>query len=272
MNIFSIFTVLITQPLANGLVLTYNIFGQNLGIAIIVFSTLLRFVLNPLTKPYMNSMKKIRQFQPELEKLKKRHKDDKVKLAQAQADFYKDKGINPSAGCLPYLLQIVILITFFNLFNRVLKPDINIAEQFNQYLYEPLKFASDAQININFLGLNLTKPNSHQIGLPFAFPGVLLFLAAISQFLSAKITQPYIEQEEEVAKATPDKSDDFAAMFQTQAIYIFPMMTLFIGLSFPSGLALYWLVFSILQMYQQYTTSGWGGLTPYVKKIKSFKV
>lgn len=268
MNIFSIFTILITQPLANGLIFTYDLVGQNLGIAIILFSLGLRMILNPLTKPYMESMKKIRKFQPELEKLKKRHKDDKVKQAQAQADFYKDKGINPSAGCLPYILQIVVLITFFRLFIGVLQPDINVAEKFNEYLYEPLKFSQEEVVNTQFLSFDLTRPDSHDVeGLPFALPGILLFLAAGTQFLSAKITQPYVEEEEKVAKATPEKTDDFATAMQSQMIYMFPVMTLFIGLRFPSGLALYWLVFSGFQMYQQYTTSGWGGLTPWVKKL-----
>lgn len=269
-NIFSIFTILISEPLANGLILTYNLLGQNLGVAIVAFSLLLRMALNPLTKPYMESMKKIKKFQPELDKIKKRHKGDKVKQAQAQSDFYKDKGINPSAGCLPYVLQIVVLITFFRLFINILAPDGNIVENFNNYLYEPLKISQDAVINTSFLGLDLRQPDSYDIeGLPFAFPGVLLFLAAGTQFLSAKITQPYVEQEKKAAKGTPEKSDDIATSIQSQMIYMFPAMTLFIGLRFSSGLALYWLVFSGYQMYQQYSTSGWGGLTPWINKIKN---
>src|SRR3990170_9088883 len=112
----NIFNVVLIQPLANGLILFYKVLGGNMGLAIIGFSLFLRYVLNPLTRPYMNSMKKMKEVAPELERLKKRHTGDRVKLAQAQADLYRQKGVNPGAGCLPYLLQIVILIAFFNLF------------------------------------------------------------------------------------------------------------------------------------------------------------
>ena len=117
-----IFTILLIQPLANGLILFYKVLGANMGVAIIAFSLFLRFILNPLTRPYMESMRKMKEVAPQLEKLKRKHKE-KVKLAQAQAELYKQKGVNPGAGCLPYLLQIVVLIAFFNVFTRTLSPD-----------------------------------------------------------------------------------------------------------------------------------------------------
>ena len=119
----NIFNVVLIEPLANGLILFYKLLGGNMGLAIIGFSFALRFLLNPLTKPYMQSMKRMKDFEPQLAKLKERHKDDKKKLMEAQTEFYKQKGINPGAGCLPYLLQIVILIALFNVFTRVLSPN-----------------------------------------------------------------------------------------------------------------------------------------------------
>src|SRR6185436_5765502 len=98
-----IFNVILIQPLANGLILFYRLLGENMGLAIIGFSLFLRLCLEPLTRPYIKSMKKMREYAPELEKLKKRHKGDRAKLASAQADFYKQKGINPGAGCLPMI-------------------------------------------------------------------------------------------------------------------------------------------------------------------------
>src|SRR3972149_5901029 len=103
------FTTILTQPLTNGLILFYRLLGSNMGLAIIGFSLFLRVLLNPLTKPYMDSMKKMKDFAPQLEKLKKKYKNDKINFGQSQADFYKNKGIKPGAGCLPYLLQIVVL-------------------------------------------------------------------------------------------------------------------------------------------------------------------
>jgi YidC/Oxa1 family membrane protein insertase len=265
------FIILLVQPLANGLALFYNLLGGNLGLAIIGFSLTLRIALTPLTKPYMNSMKKLKEYGPQLAKLKEKHKGDKQKLTKAQADFYKEKGINPAAGCLPYLLQIVILIALFNVFNKVLVGGGDIVTRFNSLLYDPLKFVDGTTINTHFLYLDLVKPDIFKVsGIPFALPGLFLFLAAFFQFVSAKMAAPYVEVEKKLAKKTEDTTDDMAAAMQSSAIYTFPLMTLFIGVRFASGLALYWLLFSLYQMVQQYRSAGWGGLTPWIKKIRAF--
>lgn len=265
----NIFTILLTQPLANGLVIFYNLLGGNLGFAIIGFSLFLRVVLTPLTKPYMDSMKKMKSYQKDLEKLKAKHKDDKIKLAQAQQDFYKEKGINPTSGCLPYLLQIIILIAMFNLFSRVLSADGDAFTKFNDLLYPVLKMDSSAVLNTQFFFWNLSSPDKVQVdGIPFALPGILVIFSAVLQFVSAKMAAPFIEEEEKLAKKTPEVTDDFASSMQASMIYTFPLMTLFIGISFPAGLALYWLVFSLYQTVQQYRSSGWGGMTPVIRKVK----
>lgn len=243
-----------------------------MGLAIVGFSLVLRFLLNPLTRPYMESMKKMKELQPELNKLKKKHGGDKIKFAQAQADFYKEKGINPGAGCLPYILQIVVLIAFFNVFVRVLSPNGDAINQFNALLYEPLKFAEGETLNTDFLYLDITKPDKFDVpGLPFPIPGPILILSALIQFLSAKISMPYVKLEEKVAKKTKDTSDDFQVSMQKSMIYTFPIFTLFIGLQFASGLAIYWLVFSASQAYQQIRSQGWGELTPWLSKLKLIK-
>lgn len=265
------FTILLTQPLANGLALFYQLVG-NLGIAIILFSLALRFALLPLTRPYMESMKKMKQYQKDLEKIKKKHKDDRTKLMQAQADFYKEKGINPGAGCLPYLLQIVILIALFRVFVQLLSPDTSLAIQFNTLLYEPLKFAQDAVINQRFLYLDIAKPDRIQLAsIPFALPGPILLLSALTQFLSAKISMPYLEAEKRKAEKTKETTDDMQVAMQSSMIYTFPLITLLVGMNFPSGLALYWLIFSLFQLVQQYLTAGWGGLTPWIQALSLLK-
>jgi YidC/Oxa1 family membrane protein insertase len=264
----NIFTTLLIQPLANGLIVAYRLLWENMGLAILGFGLFLRIVLNPLTKPYMESMKKMKNFAPQLEKLKKKHGGDKVKLAQAQSEFYKQKGINPGAGCLPYLLQIVVLIAFFNVFSRVLTPNGDIVVRFNELLYEPLKFGAQEIINTKFLYLDVTKPDIFNISsLPFPLPGPILLLAALVQFLSAKIMAPYVKGEKKIAKKTKEKADDIQVAMQQSMIYTFPLMTIVIGTRFASGLALYWLLFSVYQAIQQYNSQGWGGLTPWIEKI-----
>ncbi len=266
-----IFNTLLVQPLANGLIVFYNLLGSNLGLAIIGFTIFLRVILNPLTKPYMKSMKKMRDFGPQLAKLKSKHKNDKVKQAQAQADFYKEKGINPGAGCIPYIIQIVILIAFFRVFTATLNVDDPTAG-FNELLYEPLKFSEGEILNTQFLGFDLTQPAVINVDfLPFALPGIILILAALVQFVSAKIMQPYVEVGEKIAKGTKEKEDDMQVALQKSMIFTFPLFTIFFGMRFPAGLALYWLTISLFQTIQQYKTTGWGGMTPFIKRAGLLK-
>lgn len=271
-----IFNIILIQPLANGLILFYKILGNNLGLAIIGFSVFLRFALNPLTKPYMKSMKKIKEAEPQLNKLKEKYKDDKKGLVKAQADFYKEKGINPGAGCLPYLLQIVVLIALFNVFTKVLIPGGGV-EKVNEYLYSPIKFAEKETINTDFLYLkgpehNLAKPDViKNIGLPVPLPGPILILAAVLQLLSSMIMAPMVTLEQKMAAKTKKKEDDMQTAMQKSTMYTFPLFTIIFGMSFSSGLALYWAVFSAFQLIQQYQTSGWGGLTPWIEKLGLLK-
>ena len=75
----------------------------------------------------------------------------------------------------------------------------------------------------------------------------------LAQFLSAKVMMPISKKQEQLAKKTPEKIDDFSSMMQKQSLYVFPAMTLLIGLSFPSGLVLYWLVFSLFSLFEHLT-------------------
>lgn len=266
----NIFTLLLVQPLTNGLFLFYKFLGQNLGVAILVFSVALIFALRPLTKPYMESMKKIKALEPQLAKLKKKYGSDKIKMSQVQADLYKQNKINPAAGCLPYLLQFAILIALFNVFTTALSSDGSASAKVNALLYPAIKFSQNHVLNTSFLYLDISKPDVfHVPGIPFALPGLFLVLATIAQFLSVKITAPYIKAEEKAAKGTKSDTDDMQVAMQQSMTYTLPLMTLFFGLKFPSGLALYWLVFSVINVWQQVSISGWGSLTPYVTKFTS---
>jgi len=266
----NIFTIALVQPLTNGLIFCYKMLGQNLGVAILVFSVALIFLLRPLTKPYLQSMKRIKEMEPQLAKLKKKFGTDKLKMSQAQAALYKENKINPTAGCLPYILQFIVLIALFNVFTRVLSGSGDVMVRLNKLLYTPLQFSADQTLNTKFLYLDISKPDTFKIpGVPFALPGLFLVLATVAQFLSVKITAPYLSKEEKIAKKTKSQSDDMQVAMQSSMTYTLPLMTLIFGLKFPSGLALYWLVFSIVNVWQQVGMSGWGGLTPAVNLLKS---
>jgi len=266
----NIFNVILIQPLANGLIVFYRVLLGNMGLAIIGFSLALVMALRPMTKKYMDSMKKMKEFQPQLDKLKKKYKNDKEGLMKAQADFYKQKGINPGAGCLPMILQLVVLFSLLQVFIQALTGSD--PTKLNHLLYEPLKFHLGEIINTKFLYLNVTKPDTFNIpGIPFGIPGPVLILAALSQMVSAKIASPYLAAEEKAAKKTPGAADDFQTAMQTSAVYTFPLMTLLIGGRFPAGVALYWVTFSLYQTYQQYKSTGLGGLKSWLKALH-FKV
>lgn len=268
MNIFSI---LLTQPLTNGLILFYKILWQNMGLAILGFGALLWLISNRLTKPQMETMKKMKLYEKDLARLKERHKDDKQKFMLAQADFYKEKGINPGAGCLPIILQLVLLFAFFNVFTRVLGASAE-AVNLNDALYAPLEFKSGQTLNTHFLYMDMTKPDAFKFSwFPTKVPGPVLILAALLQFVSAKMAAPYVALEKKVAKKTPGTADDVQVAMQQSMIYTFPLMTIVFGLNFPSALALYWLLFSVLQAWRQYRSSGWGAMTPFISKLGLLK-
>lgn len=268
----NIFQIALIQPLTNGLILFYKVLGQNMGLAIIAFSLFLRVILNPLTTPYMKSMKKMKEIEPLVAKLKKKYANDQKGLLAAQTELYKQKGVNPGSGCLPYLLQIVILIALFNVFTQVLSQNGDTINKLNTHLYEPLKFSETASLNTGFLYLDVRKPDVFRIpGIPFPIPGPMLILAGLLQFVTAKMSSPIVKKEEKIAKVTKTEADDMAVAMQSSMIYMFPAMTILFGINFPSGLALYWLLFSAFQIYQQYRTSGWGGLTPLISKINLLK-
>lgn len=268
----NIFTTLLVQPLTNGLIFFYQITGHNLGIAIVLFSLALIFLLRPLTKPYMESMKRIKDLEPKLKKMREKFKNDKVKMSQAQAQLYKENNVNPTAGCLPYLIQIVILIALFNVFSTILRSDASGFEKLNGLLYPQLKLEQNEVLNTHFLYLDVSKPDVFRIpGVAFPLPGLVLVLAALVQFLSVKVTSPYLKTEEKIAKKTKEGSDDMQVAMQQSMTYTMPLMTIFFGMSFPSGLALYWFIFSVVNIFNQVKSSGWGGLTPFLKRFNLLK-
>jgi YidC/Oxa1 family membrane protein insertase len=98
-----------------------------------------------------------------------------------------------------------------------------------------------------------------------------LIIATLLQLFSAKMMAPIITEEQKLAKKTKGGTDDMQVAMQGSMTYMFPLMTLIFGLNFPFGLVLYWLLFSAWQLIQQYQTSGWGGLTPWLLKVRLLK-
>ncbi|MCX6725736.1 MAG: YidC/Oxa1 family membrane protein insertase [Candidatus Shapirobacteria bacterium] len=268
----SLWGTLLYHPIVNALIFFYEILFHNFGLAIIVLTLIIRGLLVPLTLPSMRAAQKIKELAPELEKLKKKYADDKKKLAQAQMELYRQHGANPAAGCLPQIVQLIILIALYQAFIGVLRSNGDVIARLNQILYPSLKLAEGTIINTRFWYLNLATPDVfHLNGLSFPLPGLFLILAALSQFISSKMMMPEVANLQKEAEKTETKTDDMATSMQRQMLYLFPLMTIFIGFTFPSGLVLYWFIFSLSTVVQQYYISGWGGLKPWINKIKFLK-
>lgn len=262
-----IWHLILFQPLVNGLTFFFKIFG-NLGLAIIALTILIRSLLIPLTLPSMKAAKKMAELAPEIEKLKKKYASNKQGLARAQMELYRQHGANPAAGCLPMIVQLLILFALYQAFAQVLYTNgPEIINKLNEILYPFLRLSSETKINLSFFYLNLAKPDIVRLaGLPL--PGIFLLLAALTQFLSSKMMVPAVRVAQKESQKTEGKTDDLMTAMQSQMLYLFPAMTILIGFTFPSGLVLYWLVFSLFQLVQQYFLTGWGGLSPWVEKLR----
>src|SRR3989304_1701905 len=114
-----LWNLLLYHPLVNALV-WLTVFTGNLGLGIIALTVLLRLAMTPLIIPGLRLNKKIQELAPEIAQLKAKHKDDKQTMAIAQAELYKSHGATPAAGCLPQIIQLIVLIALFNALNSLL--------------------------------------------------------------------------------------------------------------------------------------------------------
>lgn len=214
------------------------------GFAIIALTFLIRTVVSPLTKTQLKSAQKMSQLKPQLDDLQKKHKEDKVKLQQAQMQLYKDAGVNPAAGCLPLLLQLPLFIALYNVFNQVLgttTANPALVENINKVLYHPALHIE--RLDLMFLGIDLTsKPNQWQhVGIWILLIPVL---TGFLQFIQTRLMMP------PAPKIKPQEEDQMMAM-QRQMALITPIMFGYLAFSFPIGLALYWNTFTVFGIMQQ---------------------
>lgn len=192
-------------------------FISNFGIVIILFSIIIKFALHPLTRQSMNSMKKMQMLQPKITELKEKHKDNPQKVQQETMKLYSTYGINPMGGCLPMLLQMPILIALWSLFNVT----IEIRQQpFMLWM------------------TNLSSPDVIY-KLPFKIP--LFNVDIISGLALLMGLTMFIQQKMSVKDPS-----------QKALVYMMPVMMTIMFMSFPSGLNLYYFMFNLLSIGQQY--------------------
>ena len=227
----------------------FNNLTGNLGVTLIIIGVASRAIFYPVMKSTLRQSQVMRDLKPKLDELKKKHGQDKKRLAEEQAKLYRESGVNP-AGCLAPILQLVIAIILFQVLTKLLTTGVD----------------------TSFFIWDLAKPDTYVVpSLPFKLPGVLVILTALATFVQSKMTLP---EPVHVYKADSPKEvkekEGFAEALsasQGQMVYLFPFLILFTGTLFPSGLALFWTVSTILGIIQQYQIAGWGGLKPWVYKI-----
>lgn len=192
-------------------------FIPNYGFVIIVFSLILKLVLYPLTKTSMKSMKKMQLLQPKIAEIKEKFKDDPQKVNKETMKLYSTYGVNPAGGCLPILLQMPIFVAMWGLFQTAI-----------ELRHQP--FA----LWIN----DLSKPDMiYDLGFKIPLFGVqfisgLALLMGITTFFQQKMS-------------VKDPS-------QKALVYVMPIMLTFLFMSFPSGLNLYYFMFNVFSIAQQY--------------------
>lgn len=220
------------QPVLNLLVFLYNIVpGNDLGVAIILLTIIIKALLYPLSKKSIESQKSLSEIQPEVDEIKRKYKDNREALGRETLELYKRKKINPFSSCLPLLIQLPFLFAVFKVFNNGFA---------NGSLDLVYSFITRPE-HINTLSLGFFELSApHNI--------VLAVLAAYSQYYQTKMM---MARKPTVENPNKGQAEDFAAIMNKQMLYMMPVLTGFFAYSFPSGLALYWFVTTLLTIAQQ---------------------
>lgn len=267
----SAFNTVILIPITNILVTIYHFLylihiPSALGFAIILLTVLIRVVLYPFVSAQIKSTAKMQKVAPHIASIKEKYKKDAKKQQEETMKLYKEHGINPAGGCLPSLVQVPIIWGLYRVLETVVVADsLASIKKINDGMYSFLNFAHINHIwDVTFFGLPLSASPSK---LFTTMPLIILIpiITAAFQFVLSKMMLPVTAP----AKTDKKSSPDFQTAFQSQSMFIFPIMIGFFSFSFPVGLSLYWNTFTIFGILQQYLLVGAGGLTPWIKKIKS---
>lgn len=277
----NIFNTVLVWPLLNVLVASYNALTYlhvpyALGFSIIVLTAIIRLVLYPFMASQLKVSHKMQKLAPHVSKLKEKHKNDAKRLQVETMALYKEHGVNPAAGCLPALVQLPIIWGLYTVLQHVVDPKVSplqISEQVNKIVYHPsLRLSSPW--DPYFFGIPLGKSPSDLLSTLAIIAILVPLITAALQFIQSKMmmTKPVEEKAlvKKGQKTEAKKPEDFATAFQTQSLYIFPVMIGFFSYTLPVGLSLYWNTFTLFGILQQYRIQGgWGGLVELKPQLKN---
>jgi YidC/Oxa1 family membrane protein insertase len=247
-------TLFIT-PSINILLFIYNLIGRNFGLAIILFTILIKLITHPLTAKQIKSSKALTDLQNDKEwlEIQKKYKNDKNKLAEEQMRLYKQRGVSPFASCLPTLIQLPIIIGLYQSIIQTMGNAplqlINLVSRISPWLVNTFSFIpwlkdpiSLIPLNSHFLWMDLGKPERLYIpglefsGSPFGIP-VLAILVVVTSYFQSKLMSP------------PSADPQSKQMSGMMNIYM-PLLMGWFAFSFASGLALYFFVSNIIGVIQ----------------------
>ncbi len=223
-----LFQIIFYQPILNLLIFLYNtIPGENLGVAIIVSTLVIKIVLLPLSQKSIKAQKALQDLQPKIDEIKKKYKDKKEQMGKAMMGLYKEEKVSPFSSCFPLLIQLPFLWAVFRVFRDGISSNLDLVYSF---------IAVPENIHNIWFGIDLSKPNVY-----------LAILAGLAQFWQAKM----MIAKRPATKGSGSRSDNMTTIMNKQMVYFMPLITVFIGLTLPGGLTLYWFVVTLFTALQQ---------------------
>ena len=228
----------------------YDFVGNDFGLAIIIFTLIIRLLTYPLTAKQMKSTQAMQDLQQskEWQDIQKKYKNDKEKLSQEQMRIYKEKGVNPFGSCLPTLIQFPVIIALYQSIIRSLAvTPLQLLNLSKHITYG----AALIPLNRHFLWMDLSQPERIDIS-GVSFP-LLAVLVAATSYLQTKMMTP----------TNPNSGDQSSQMNQMMSLYM-PLFMGWLAYSFPSGLAIYFITGNLASIIQ-YALMGrldWKNLLP----------
>ena len=221
-----IFTIALLNPMINFLVILNNVLFGSFGLAIIAFTIIIRFVTFPLTLRQLHSTRSMQGIQPRIQEINKKFSDPKRRQEEIMK-VYREAGVNP-LGCLgPMILQFPVLIALYSAVRLALATSPESLERLSGHLYSWSFIQHGLPLQEHFIGMDLRANGGSGIGI------VMVVLVGLTTWAQTKTT---------VTVAADDK----AKAQQQMMAYMMPLMFAFFALSFPIGVAVYWVVNSIV--------------------------
>ncbi|HVA85823.1 MAG TPA: YidC/Oxa1 family membrane protein insertase [Candidatus Saccharimonadales bacterium] len=249
----------------------YSVTGD-IGIAIVVLTLIIRALVIPLFRRQTVSQRRMQLLAPEIKELQRRYKGDRTKISAETMALYKERGVNPAAGCLPLVLQFMLLIPMYSVIRDGLT-NYDPSAMLSVFGHEIVPLHCSNIVN-GVVDKSLPCINSHvwwlanldvskaQVLFPLPVIGGLSILALISgllQLVQSRMVAP-----------PPSSSADSQANIQRQTMMIFPLISIVYGGFLPAGLFLYWIVSTLFSIIQQYLIVGFGSLFPLFGRTPSF--